>query len=719
MQQPIVLPRGGVLFPTAAGCIQYGAVPETIKDTMVLPEGVPTLYVIPERLFAIERGISLAELEFPAYYNFFLKRQSIRVVCRHEQRKILEPVLREALFGPEQLDPEEFAGMARDQLPDLDAELAYFRRNPFRPGVPMQLEDLIDFCEFDSSGSARIAEGVTVSVEDDGGISIREGSQTRWRWMGPPPLPERTVRSSGPLKSFRGPLLGVSVIGSGHGFDPGNRTSGFIIWIESEGVMVDPPVDWLDWFSGYDIHPKQVDTLILTHCHADHDAGTLQKIMQEGRITIYATPTVMRSFVAKYSALTGVSPVAFRDLYDWVPVNTGEPVYLNGAEANFRYSLHSIPCTGFELRLRDKSLVYPSDTLNVPDQIRKLHAEGVLSNRRRDTLLCFPWQHTLVLHEAGIPPIHTPIDYLATLSEEVKARTLLVHVAEKSIPPGSNLKIAPTGLESTKDLGEQPLAFQEAVQMLDAMSRVEILAELSVSRGCEFLRMARRVRFQASDKFIQAGKRGDDFYILLSGQAGVWVDGKELKVYSAYDYIGETALVLDQPRTADVIARTDIEALALGRHAFIHLIRGTGIAERLVRLARQRTKNCWELLELNPVFEGLTANQKTQLEICMDPVEFEAGETLGETPVLIEEGIVRVQSTEGALLARIEKAGFAGDPAHILRGHTWRFRFRAETALKGFSFDPVELRRFLRNNPGVYLHLRDLVQPWKVAAGIE
>lgn len=714
--EPIVLPRGGVLLPSRAGWVQYGAVPETIKDTMVLPEGVPTIYVVPPRLFSAERGVALAELEFPAYYNFFIKGQSVRVLCRKEQRAVLQSVFREALFGPEELDLEEFAGAARDELPDLKAELDYFRRHPSEPARLMQLGDLVEFLEFDTDGGVELGDGVSVRLEDGGGLSVHENGRMSSAWSGPPPLPERPPREVGPLKAFRGPLLGVSVLGSGHGFDPGNRTSGFIIWIDGEGVMVDPPVDWADWLTGYDIHPKQVNTLILTHCHADHDAGTLQKIMQEGRITIYATPTVLKSFVNKYSALTSIAPDAFRDLFDWVPVNVGEPIYLNGAEARFRYSLHSIPCTGFELRLREKSLVYPSDTLNVPDAIRRLHSGGVLTSRRRDSLLAFPWHHTLVMHEAGIPPIHTPIDQLASLAQEVRKRVMLVHVAQAAVPEGSDLQVAPTGLENTRDLGERELPYQEACRMLDAMSRVEIFAELPVGRGCEFLRMARRVRFEQGQRFIQAGKKGDDFYIILSGQAAVSLEGRELKTYAAYDYLGETALVLDQPRTADVVARTDVEAVALGRHAFLHLIRGTGLSERLVRLARQRAKNSWELLARNPIFGSLTANQKNQLEICMEPMSLAAGEALGEAPAMPETGWFAVLTGDGRVVGKVEASGFAGDPARILRGQASRFTFRAETAIEGYGFDRQELRRFLRNNPGVYLQLREAIRPWRDGA---
>jgi hypothetical protein len=62
----------------------------------------------------------------------------------------------------------------------------------------------------------------------------------------------------------------------------------------------------------------------------------------------------------------------------------------------------------------------------------KLYEKGVLTKERYEFLVSDEkWNHTVVLHEAGVPPIHTPMKALASLSEEVKSRLLLVHVAEK------------------------------------------------------------------------------------------------------------------------------------------------------------------------------------------------------------------------------------------------------------------------------------------------
>lgn len=54
--------------------------PETIKDSMVLGLPVPQYYVMPPETFCRtlgnSLGINVAEFEFPAYYNFFLKVRS-------------------------------------------------------------------------------------------------------------------------------------------------------------------------------------------------------------------------------------------------------------------------------------------------------------------------------------------------------------------------------------------------------------------------------------------------------------------------------------------------------------------------------------------------------------------------------------------------------------------------------------------------------------------
>ena len=112
----ITLDRGGYIVDTPAGYVQFGSPPETIKDSMQLPKGVPQLFVLPNRFFNWIKGISVAEVEFPIYYNFFLKKRKTYILCQKEQLQPFAAILKEAIFGPETLDlREEFPNLEEDK----------------------------------------------------------------------------------------------------------------------------------------------------------------------------------------------------------------------------------------------------------------------------------------------------------------------------------------------------------------------------------------------------------------------------------------------------------------------------------------------------------------------------------------------------------------------------------------------------------------------------
>jgi hypothetical protein len=74
-----------------------------------------------------------------------------------------------------------------------------------------------------------------------------------------------------------------------------------------------------------------------------------------------------------------------------------------------------------------------------------------MTKKRGDFLcdLATKFKHDLIVHEMGVPPIHTPADALASLSEEIKQKMIVVHVSKDKIPAGSGLNSAREGLENT------------------------------------------------------------------------------------------------------------------------------------------------------------------------------------------------------------------------------------------------------------------------------
>ena len=80
--------------------------------------------------------------------------------------------------------------------------------------------------------------------------------------------------SIGPdTRFFVPPMFGVTVLGSSHGFDPKGSTSGYVLWVNRRGVMIDPPPHSSSILEKNQIHPSVIDAVIVTHCHAGKDAS--------------------------------------------------------------------------------------------------------------------------------------------------------------------------------------------------------------------------------------------------------------------------------------------------------------------------------------------------------------------------------------------------------------------------------------------------------------
>ncbi|WP_169928325.1 cAMP/cGMP-dependent 3',5'-cyclic-AMP/GMP phosphodiesterase [Labilithrix luteola] len=704
------LPRGGYYVRTSAGAVQIGMPPETIKDVMRLGLDVPIAYVLPRELFDRRRGLSVAEFEFPAYYSFFLlKRRCRLVVLSPEYERRVRTVFRETLFGPEgEPLPSEFAeGYPESRRPSFRRESEYFRTVPGKGRL--SIDDLIEFVVAED-GVAEVVPGIQVAVRDDV-LVVRDHGRDVAALGATVTLPARTstMDDDEAPPSFMPPSFGVTVLGASHGFDPSGKTTGFLLWMGGRAILVDPPTDTTEYLRARGVAPKTIDGVILTHCHADHDAGTFQKLLEEGQVNLYTTPHILGSFLRKYSALSGLSEDLLRRTFRFHPVRIGAPVHVRGGELWFRYTLHSIPTIGVEAFYGNRSISISADTLYDPERVTAMYEQGILDRARYEDLVAFPEHHSAILHEAGIPPLHTPVSALATLPDEVKERLYLVHIASKDVPPDSGLRAAREGLEYTIRVEPQHAPrFGEAIEMLDIFSMVDFLRDLPMSRSRDLLQVATRMMLPAGEKVVTQGTRGDSFYIIVHGTVEIVKDGVPIKRYRAGDYFGEMAILLDQPRSADAVCISDVELVAIDRNDFLAILRGSEMLTRLERLVRIRDEGAWELLSHNSVLSWLTSAQKTQLQMYLLPHRAAADELLwdvGQTPdraYLVDDAVVTMKCPEGDLKP-FACGAFVGEVDALRSGAPSSSSARVTRAGKLFAIERADLVRFFEDNPGVYL----------------
>jgi len=100
----IKLPRGGCLIKTLIGNLQFGMPPETLKDCLNLQLEIPLYYIVPTARFNRKYGLNVAEFEFPAYFNYFIRKKKINLICTKEAKKAIQVIFQETLLGPENYD---------------------------------------------------------------------------------------------------------------------------------------------------------------------------------------------------------------------------------------------------------------------------------------------------------------------------------------------------------------------------------------------------------------------------------------------------------------------------------------------------------------------------------------------------------------------------------------------------------------------------------------
>lgn len=96
-----------------------------------------------------------------------------------------------------------------------------------------------------------------------------------------------------------------------------------------------------------------------------------------------------------------------------------------------------------------------------------------------------------------------------------------------------------------------------------ATSQISALDGLDESEAARALGKSNIIECRAGDRLLKKGGVARNMFVVLDGTMEVKDQGTLLRVLSAGDVIGEIAFLLEQPRSADVYAATDVHVLSL------------------------------------------------------------------------------------------------------------------------------------------------------------
>lgn len=106
------------------------------------------------------------------------------------------------------------------------------------------------------------------------------------------------------------------------------------------------------------------------------------------------------------------------------------------------------------------------------------------------------------------------------------------------------------------------------------LSRVQILSDLDKWERANVADALERCDFEPGVHVVEQGQPGDEFFIILEGEAVVLQKRSDDAPFETVghlasgDYFGEIALLLDRPRAATVVAKTPLKCVKLDRNRF-------------------------------------------------------------------------------------------------------------------------------------------------------
>ena len=140
-----------------------------------------------------------------------------------------------------------------------------------------------------------------------------------------------------------------------------------------------------------------------------------------------------------------------------------------------------------------------------------------------------------------------------------------------------------------------PLSRFEQGDVAGALTGVPLLAPLVADEVGALAKQVRRLAFARGETIVREGEAGDSFYLVERGVIAVTIrssDGAGAQTLSRMlpgDYFGEMSLLTGEPRSANVVAESDVIVLEIGRAAFEQiLIANPALLEPISQIAAHR-----------------------------------------------------------------------------------------------------------------------------------
>ena len=127
---------------------------------------------------------------------------------------------------------------------------------------------------------------------------------------------------------------------------------------------------------------------------------------------------------------------------------------------------------------------------------------------------------------------------------------------------------------------------------LDHLAEVPLFAAASRKDLAKIAKASDEVEVKAGRVLVDQGRPGHEFFLILEGEASVRRNNRKVAELTQGQYFGELALLDRGPRTATVVADTDMKVLVLGQREFLGVLDDVpGLAYKILRIMAGRLRD--------------------------------------------------------------------------------------------------------------------------------
>jgi CRP-like cAMP-binding protein len=203
--------------------------------------------------------------------------------------------------------------------------------------------------------------------------------------------------------------------------------------------------------------------------------------------------------------------------------------------------------------------------------------------------------------------------------------------------------VAPEITESTEldmsDLEEIPLAQPRVISAVAAraLAATPLFAGMPSDALQALVENLQLVSLERGEPLFREGDPSDALYVIVEGEVSVQNEGPprvEMSRLGPGAFIGEVALMTDQPRSATVVCLQDAELLRIDRHTLSRVLANHGdVLRAVLRFVRDRLVDRW--MRTSPLFRPFNDAERIELAAKFKFLEIDGGTVVlgaGERP---------------------------------------------------------------------------------------